>query len=40
LIKEFDDVDPVLGTRIKKGYAEKAIIDTILDLMDQSVLDG
>jgi hypothetical protein len=26
----------VLGTRIKQGYAETAIIDTVLDLMAQS----
>lgn len=26
----------VLSTRIKKGYAEKAIVNTLLDLMEQS----
>jgi neutral ceramidase len=30
----------VLGTRIKKGCAEKAIVDTVLDMMDQSMRDG
>jgi neutral ceramidase len=29
----------VLGCRIKKGCAEKAIISTALDMMDQSMLD-
>lgn len=29
----------VLSTRIKKGYAEKAIANTILDMMDQSMLE-
>lgn len=29
----------VLGTRIKKGYAEKTIINAVLDMMDQSMLD-
>ncbi len=29
----------VLTTRIKKGRAEKAIVSTVLDLMDQSMLD-
>jgi len=28
----------VLGTPIKQGYAEKAIINTMLDLMEQSGL--
>ncbi len=30
----------VLGTRINKGCAEKAIVNTVLDMMDQSMLDG
>jgi neutral ceramidase len=30
----------VLSTRIKKGCAEKTIINTILDMMDQSMRDG
>jgi neutral ceramidase len=29
-----------LGTRIKKGCAEKAIVDNVLEMMDQSMLDG
>jgi neutral ceramidase len=30
----------VLGTRIKKGRAEKAIVHTLLDMMDQRLLAG